>query len=165
MFKLSFIFILLKYSSIYNVVLASGFSYIYSVIHLFFFRFFPLIGYYKILSTVSSLCYTVGPCSQMGSETPLLRSPSSPWTFSGFVLALNIYYCHGTTLGAGGQRQGVHRDEECVGSAIAEITVWWLIETNQFTWLPGCPNWTTEQHSLKVRGWEYSFKGALVRAE
>lgn len=52
-----------------------------------------------------------------------------------------------------------------VGSAIAEITVWWLRDTNQFMWLPGCPNGTTEQHSLKVRSWEYSFKGALVRAE
>ena len=40
---------------------AKWFSYTYICVYIFPFRFFSIIGYYKILNIVS-LCYTVGPC-------------------------------------------------------------------------------------------------------
>ena len=62
-----FNFFSIEVELIYNVVLVSGVQHsdsdIYIHIHMFFFRLFSLLGYYKILNTeYISLCYTVGPC-------------------------------------------------------------------------------------------------------
>ena len=48
---------------VYTVVLVPGVRESDSVIHIYIysFKFYSLIDYYKILS-ISSLCYTIGPC-------------------------------------------------------------------------------------------------------
>ena len=56
-----FLFFSIEVELIYNIVLISGVQQSNSVIHIhmyvFFFRFFSIIGYYKIMNM--SLCYTV----------------------------------------------------------------------------------------------------------
>ena len=47
-----FLFVLIEVQVVYNVVLVSGVQQSDSVIHIFFFTFFSLISYYKILSRV-----------------------------------------------------------------------------------------------------------------
>ena len=58
-------FFLIEIQLIYNIVLVSGVRqsdcYMYVFIQLFFFRFFSIIDYYKILS-ISQYLTIVGPC-------------------------------------------------------------------------------------------------------